>query len=64
MTAFSQPRGGALAAVAAADLLRRRPQRISATAPWHVLQRLQRQADFDGRSLSNLIAQLLEGATT
>ncbi|NQW37835.1 MAG: hypothetical protein HQ469_01335 [Cyanobacteria bacterium] len=58
----SQPRGGAVAAVAAADLLCRSPQRISATLLWYVLQRLQQQADFDGRTLSNLIAHLLEKA--
>ena len=42
------------------DLLRRRPQRITFTAPWHLAQQLQERADFEGRSLSNLIAHLLE----
>lgn len=45
-----------------ADLLRRRPTRISATLSWGLAQRLQRRADEEGRSLSNLIAHLLEGA--
>ena len=42
------------------DLLRRRPQRITFTAPWQLAQQLQERADFEGRSLSNLIAHLLE----
>jgi hypothetical protein len=46
-----------------ADLLQRKPQRITATVPWHVLRRLQERADLDGRSLSNLVAHLLEAAT-
>ena len=45
-----------------ADLLRRKPTRISATLPWQLAQRLQSRADVEGRSLSNLIAHLLEGA--
>jgi hypothetical protein len=49
--------------VRASDLLRRSPQRISATLSWHLHQRLQERADYEGRSLSNLIAHLLEGAT-
>jgi hypothetical protein len=44
----------------AADLLRRRPQRITATLNWALVQRLQRRADEEGRSVSNLIAHLLE----
>jgi hypothetical protein len=44
------------------DLLRRRPQRVTSTLPWHLVQRLQQRADYEGRSLSNLIAHLLEGA--
>jgi hypothetical protein len=46
----------------AVDLLRRRPQRVTATLPWHLVQHLQERADFEGRSLSNLIAHLLEAA--
>jgi hypothetical protein len=44
------------------DLLRRRPQRVTATLPWHLVQNLQKRADYEGRSLSNLVAHLLEGA--
>ena len=43
--------------------MRRPPVRISATIPWGLHQRLQDQADLDGRSLSNLIAHLLELAS-
>jgi hypothetical protein len=46
-----------------ADLLRRRPQRITFTAHWQLHQRLQERADQEGRSLSNLIGHLLEVAT-
>lgn len=38
------------------------PQRISVTVAWHVLQALQRRADEEGRSLSNLAAFELECA--
>ncbi|WP_010310541.1 hypothetical protein [Synechococcus sp. CB0101] len=44
------------------DLLRRRPQRITFTAHWQLHRRLQQRADQEGRSLSNLIAHLLEVA--
>ena len=46
-----------------AALLRRRPQRITATIPWGLLQRLQDRADIEGRSLSNLVSHLLEVAS-
>ena len=62
MTTFSQPLMGRGAAVPASELLRRKPQRICATLPWHLVQRLQDRADYEGRSLSNLIAHLLEAA--
>jgi hypothetical protein len=35
---------------------------VTATLPWHLVQNLQQRADFEGRSLSNLIAHLLEAA--
>ena len=44
------------------DLLRRRPLRVTATLPWHLVQHLQERADYEGRSLSNLIAHMLEAA--
>ena len=43
-----------------ADLLRRSPQRITFTAHWQLHQRLQQRADEEGRSLSGLIAYILE----
>jgi hypothetical protein len=62
MTSFSPPAAGPAKLKNAADLLRRKPTRISATLPWGLAQRLQERADVEGRSLSNLIAHLLEGA--
>ncbi len=49
-------------AVAAVELLQRRPQRVTLTINWQVRQRLQERADVEGRSLSNLMAYLLEQA--
>jgi hypothetical protein len=63
MTAFYRGSAPLEASVRASEQLRRKPQRITATVPWHALQRLQNRADHDGRSLSNLVAHLLDGAT-
>jgi macrodomain Ter protein organizer (MatP/YcbG family) len=52
-----------LPAVSAAEHLRRCPQRVSVTISWHLRQRLQTRADEEGRSLSNLLAFLLENAS-
>lgn len=60
MLSFNPAPTGAQERAARMDLLRRRPQRITFTAPWHLAQQLQERADFEGRSLSNLIAHLLE----
>ncbi len=49
-------------AVAAVGVLQRRPQRVTLTINWRVRQRLQERADVEGRSLSNLMAYLLEQA--
>jgi hypothetical protein len=62
MTSFSPLAAGPAQLRNGADLLRRKPTRISATLPWGLAQRLQERADVEGRSLSNLIAHLLEGA--
>ncbi len=66
MTSFyARPVGASsLGAARPADLLRRRPQRITVTTHWQLHQRLQQRADEEGRSLSNLVAHLLEVATT
>ena len=42
------------------SLLQRKPMRVTSTLPWHLVQHLQERADYEGRSLSNLIAHLLE----
>jgi len=62
MSSFSQPYG-AVAPARPVDLLRRRPQRITFTANWHLHQKLQQRADEQGRSLSGLIAYILERST-
>jgi hypothetical protein len=66
MTGFSRrPIGTAESpAVSAAELLRRRPSRITLTVHWQLRQELQKRADEQGRSLSNLLAFLLEQACT
>ena len=43
-----------------ADLLLRKPQRVTATLSWQLHQRLQERADYESRSLSNLVCHLLE----
>lgn len=58
---YSAPTGlSSPAATRPADLLRRRPQRVTITVPWVLRQRLERRADEEGRSLSGLIAYILE----
>jgi len=53
------PVAAALSATAA-DLAKRRPQRVTITVPWSTLDRLVQRSGSEGRSLSNLCAQLLE----
>jgi hypothetical protein len=60
MYSSSQPQRAAAAAVPASELARRKPQRVTATLPWHLVHRLEERAAYDGRSMSNLIAYLLE----
>jgi len=62
MTSFSQPREGLRPL--ASELLRRKPTRITFTACWQLHNTLQQRADQEGRSLSNLIAHLLEVSTS
>jgi predicted HicB family RNase H-like nuclease len=45
-----------------AELLRRAPRRLTVTINWRLHQYLQERADLEGRSLSNLVAFLLERA--
>jgi hypothetical protein len=42
------------------QLISRHPQRISITISWALHQRLMTKSDWEGRSLSNLSAHLLE----
>jgi len=57
MNSFYRPTTGRAAPMQpAANLLTRRPTRITFTAHWELQQRLQRRADAEGRSLSNLIS--------
>lgn len=64
MNAFYPFRESGASPSPAANLLRRAPVRATATMSWQLHQRLQRRADEEGRSLSNLIAHLLEVATS
>ena len=67
MTAFSPlasapaklPHGAALPATAA-ELAKRKPVRVTLTMSWHTHQLLLERSGFEGRSLSNLCAHLLE----
>ena len=62
MNGFSRPPIGTtgLPPLSAAELLRRRPQRITVSVHWQLRQQLQTRADVEGRSLSNLVCFLLE----
>jgi hypothetical protein len=40
--------------------LTRKPCRVTVTIPWSLRQQLEKRSDHEGRSLSNLIAYLLE----
>jgi hypothetical protein len=65
MTSFSQQgRTPAMAAissaVSAAQLARRKPVRVTLTMSWSMNQRLLERSSYEGRSLSNLCAHLLE----
>jgi hypothetical protein len=42
--------------------LTRKPSRVTVTIPWSLRQTLDKQSDKEGRSLSNLIAYLLESS--
>jgi hypothetical protein len=46
MTAFYRASVPMEAPVRASDLLRRKPQRITATLPWHLVQRLEQRAAY------------------
>ena len=63
MTAFSPPGQVPVAAAlpaTAADLARRKPVRVTLTMSWHTHQLLLERSWYEGQSLSNLCAHLLE----
>jgi hypothetical protein len=65
MNSFYRPSNGSAAPMQpAAHLLQRKPQRMTITVSWALLDRLQQRSDAEGRSLSNLAAHLLEVATS
>lgn len=43
-------------------LMTRKPTRVTITIPWSLRQTLDQRSDKEGRSLSNLIAYLLEAS--
>lgn len=45
------------------SVMQRSSQRLTTTVSWVVCQRLQQRADEEGRSVSNLMAHLLEIAS-
>ena len=65
MPTFYRPSQGLAAPLQpAANLLQRKPTRVTFTAHWELQQRLQKWANAEGRLLSNLISLLLETATS
>jgi hypothetical protein len=45
------------------SVLTRKPSRVTVTIPWSLRQSLEERSDKEGRSLSNLIAYLLEASS-
>ena len=45
------------------SVMQRSSKRLTTTIPWAINERLQKRADDEGRSLSNLVAHLLEIAS-
>jgi hypothetical protein len=60
MQSFSQPKGGTTFAAPTPKPMMRAPKRICATVSWALAQRLEERADYEGRSVSNLVSYLLE----
>jgi hypothetical protein len=59
---YSRPTAPSASLQPTANLLRRKPTRATVTLGWKLHQDLQARADEEGRSLSNLMAHLLETA--
>jgi len=62
MKPFSLAPKGVEVPVSGQQRMMRKPQRLCTTVSWQSAQRLQERADYEGRSLSNLMAHLLEAA--
>jgi predicted HicB family RNase H-like nuclease len=62
MTSFSQSPTGTADLARRIERASRKPQRLSVTVSWSLHQRLEERASYEGRSLSNLVAHLLEAA--
>jgi hypothetical protein len=64
MTSFSAvgrwPAMAASAAVSAAEVAKRKPVRVTLTMSWATHQRLLERSGYEGRSMSNLCAHILE----
>jgi hypothetical protein len=57
MTTINRANGTTASGV---QLISRHPQRISITISWALQQHLIQRSDYEGRSLSNLAAHILE----
>jgi hypothetical protein len=62
MQTFYRAQPAAAAPVPDSERMMRKPQRVCTTLNWQLHQRPQDRADLEGRSLSGLIADLLERA--
>jgi hypothetical protein len=60
MQPFSQAKSVASFAAPTLKPMMRAPKRICATVSWQLAQRLEERADYEGRSVSNLVSFLLE----
>ena len=60
MTRFNRAGVPNATAVSPVPPMQRKPQRVSVTISWALYQRLLERSDFEGRSLSNLAAHILE----
>jgi hypothetical protein len=62
MTSFSAPTNGADGRLHGVETWRRKPVRITVTIAWETHRKLLERSAKDGRSLSNLVAFLLDSA--
>lgn len=62
MTAFYRPPLPLSPLASRLDVIQRKPQRITVTVNWNLHHLLHMRAATEGRSLSNLVAHLLESS--